>query len=969
MTEVTGAKDVPVIEPGVVDERVRRPVQRLTEELRRLLGFVGDSMDQAVTWRQLHAAGLVELSSVARVGRPPGSISIPTSSGGGTGTGGGAGEAYEPDFTPPPDVTGLTAAAGFSRVVVQWNAATYSQGHGHGQTILYVALRSIGDPLPVFADAARIYDAPGPLTIATLSVELNTRVHVWAKWESVDGVKSIDPAGGINGVTVTTSVDVTGLLEILTNEITESQLYAALGARIDLVDGNAAGSVNARILDEANTRAAAILAEAAARGAAITAETTIRESADESLAAQISLLSAGTGEQFDPFKAWYFDTGVEAWTSFDGASVASALNGWLRVIPTAGTPQAIAVSPIGIGSVGSAYSKIKARIKKIGTPGTWSGTIRFYAPGGALLGDAAVALPTFDGDNIAQVTWDMGAAWEAAPIIDRIRVELALTSSPTDHYELDWVSIGRPSPGASVAALQNETSARITADNAEAASRTTLATQMRGGYTGTDVNALTTGLLYSERLARSTADTAITSSVTALTATVAGNLSTVNASITSEATTRANADTALSSSVSTLSSTVTANNATLTAAVATEASTRASVDGHQAATYNVRVQLTEGARTVAGGFGIMGTSGGTAGPTIDFGVLANKFWIGAPSGTTGVADVQPFLVQTTSFTENGITRPAGVYMNAAYINNLTAVYATIQSLIADQITASSISVTKLTAGALTVGAYIQSSNYVPNVSGFRIHGDGTAEFQTGIFRGAVYASSGTFSGTLSAAIGTFAGSLAAASGTFSGQLLAATGSFTGNLSAATGTFAGSLSAATGTFSGALSAATGTFAGNLSAATGTYSGVLTAAAINAVDTINIKDNAVTVPLNYTTAASLVGDGTDPNGLSNSSWQIAAAFNFSMPAAGKLIALWQSQQSYTGFTESLVEMRLNGNVIGATNSGGDYGRSLIVMGLGNCTVGGNTLVIYWKSTGFGRLNNGGGLQRIVVMGAQK
>jgi hypothetical protein len=73
------------------------------------------------------------------------------------------------------------------------------------------------------------------------------------------------------------------------------------------------------------------------------------------------------------------------------------------------------------------------------------------------------------------------------------------------------------------------------------------------------------------------------------------------------------------------------------------------------------------------------------------------------------------------------------------------------------------------------------------------------------------------------------------------------GTFSGALSAATGTFAGSLSSATGTFAGALSAATGSFSGALSAATGTFAGTLTASAINAVDTINIAGNAVTVPM--------------------------------------------------------------------------------------------------------------------------
>lgn len=63
---------------------------------------------------------------------------------------------------------------------------------------------------------------------------------------------------------------------------------------------------------------------------------------------------------------------------------------------------------------------------------------------------------------------------------------------------------------------------------------------------------------------------------------------------------------------------------------------------------------------------------------------------------------------------------------------------------------------------------------------------------------------------------------------------------TGNLR-----LSGDLYANDGTFSGTLSAATGTFAGALLAATGTFSGTLTADAVEAVSTINLANNAVSV----------------------------------------------------------------------------------------------------------------------------
>ena len=85
-------------------------------------------------------------------------------------------------------------------------------------------------------------------------------------------------------------------------------------------------------------------------------------------------------------------------------------------------------------------------------------------------------------------------------------------------------------------------------------------------------------------------------------------------------------------------------------------------------------------------------------------------------------------------------------------------------------------------------------------------------------------------------------------------LLGGSATFSGALSAASGTFTGALSAATGTFAGTLSAAGGTFSGALSAATGTFSGTLTASAINAVNTLNIAGEAVTVPRSATGTTS-------------------------------------------------------------------------------------------------------------------
>jgi hypothetical protein len=87
-----------------------------------------------------------------------------------------------------------------------------------------------------------------------------------------------------------------------------------------------------------------------------------------------------------------------------------------------------------------------------------------------------------------------------------------------------------------------------------------------------------TAAISNEQTARITADDALASNITALTSVVNSNYSTLQASISSEATTRATADTALGTRVDTLTATVNTNNSTVTARIAAEETARATAD-------------------------------------------------------------------------------------------------------------------------------------------------------------------------------------------------------------------------------------------------------------------------------------------------------------------------------------------------------------------------------------------------------
>ena len=368
--------------------------------------------------------------------------------------------------------------------------------------------------------------------------------------------------------------------------------------------------------------------------------------------------------------------------------------------------------------------------------------------------------------------------------------------------------------------------------------------------------------------------------------------------------------------------------------------------------YTVKVDL---AGHVAG-YGIAATANNGT-PTSSFGVRADQFWIAPPSTvsatapttdlyvgyvwidssvtpnitryyngttfqTTQVKGAIPFVVQTSPTTVNGVAVPAGVYIDAAYIKNGTITTAKIGNAQIDDAKIANLSAGKITAGEISVGNYIQSSGFISGSQGWRIHGNGVAEFGAASIRGQLTAAQINANGLsirdtagniiLNAGTGNFTGSVAGTVGstlvTTANSALSTANSASSAASAAQGTadfavgelttkldndarnvLSGPGGLATGTlnwnssgvrtsgsgvgltanglvaynsagaatfvlngsngdasFAGALSAATGSFAGSLSAATGTFSGTLTASAINAVNTINIAGNAVTVP---------------------------------------------------------------------------------------------------------------------------
>lgn len=86
-----------------------------------------------------------------------------------------------------------------------------------------------------------------------------------------------------------------------------------------------------------------------------------------------------------------------------------------------------------------------------------------------------------------------------------------------------WLKIGDYSSLADVVAAHTAELVTLTDGlSGEVTARESLATQMRGAYTGTDVASVTTGLVFSERTARAAADEGLATSISSVSATASG---------------------------------------------------------------------------------------------------------------------------------------------------------------------------------------------------------------------------------------------------------------------------------------------------------------------------------------------------------------------------------------------------------------------------------------------------------------
>lgn len=816
-------KDIPAIPRAGLDSTVWQRLEAMREAIQKLIGTRGRDGDAAVRWADLAADGVgdVRRRTVTITDR----VSELVQGGSSGGTGGG----YEPDLTKPPTPTGLTVAAGFSNLLIEWTAPSYTAGHGNKFTHIYATKQAAASStLYTFDDAVEINQVPGAASLCAHPSDLGVKWRIWIKFESNDGQFS-DPHGGVNGFVVTTG-------KVGTSDLNDAIIEAA-----KLADG----SISA---DKFNSGIEPVTIVSAVPGAKVT--NTIFNTADGKLyrwsgAAYVKTIPTAdlTGTVTDAQIAGMAASKVTGTLTDSQLAAIAAAKVTGQIVGTQITDGAVTTDKLFAGSVTTA---------KIAADAVTSTEIAAGAVTASEIAAGAVTTAKLAAGAVTANEIAAGAVVAGKVAANAITAtELAADSVTAGKVAAGAITTSKLFVSGAGAALNADPSGMDSTAWTNSPVMLTGQSDMPAGSTaianttGAGKDVLTAELIPIEQLKRYRVEALVKQTVGSTGTMYLGvawydankNLLTSNAAQPGGAGSPAGWSNGTYSYFGLIGA---AAPATWTRYVTSFGPNESKAIPTNAKYIKLVALLnyggTAGVQHAVSGFKLMEKA--DADLIVDGAIVASK--LAANAIAVGTAAVQ----------------------NGAIVN------AMIGTAAIDDAKVASLSAAKLTAGDGTIGGDLKSTNFVSGSTGWRVRPDGSAEFSNIIIRGAtytgtIYASAGTIGGITIASTYLRAGQLGFDNGT--GFYFGSDGRFSfgnssgskitwdnstlnvsANLVGATGTFSGSLSGATGTFAGSLSAATGTFAGSLSAATGTFSGTMTAAAVNAVNTINIAGYAVIVP---------------------------------------------------------------------------------------------------------------------------
>ena len=699
-------------------------------------GRAGDPLDAYITYRDLVDSGIAAPTRLPSAGRVPIPV-IPI---------GAEPDGYNPttDYTIPPRPENVSVTGLFVVIQIQWDLPPI-RNFSYAE-VWRSTTNVLGNAVLIGTSATQFYAD---------SVGASATRYYWVRFVTQANVTG--PYNATNGLVGTTAADPALILGSLSGQIKESHLFSTLASRIDLIDAPATttGSVNARLsvvqsqVNELLSTPAYSNTETYAVNELVTYDGAIYQAKQ-----------ATTGNL--PTNTVYWDK-VGEYTSL-GAAVA------------AHTSQ-IGTLTTGLAAEVSARTTLASAFNNptTGLAATRSTLVNDYYTKTAADGAISSAISSLSSSFTSTLTGYVTSASLTQNYYTKAGADTAIsqaTSSLVSSTALNN-ALGSYVTGATLSTnhyTKTQTDSAISSATSSLVSTTALNNAL-GSYTNT-------ATLTTNYYTKTQTDSAISSANSSLVSTTA--LSNALGSYTNTATlqqnyyTKTQTDSAISSATTNLSAsfTNTLTGYSTTASVQQNFFAKASGESLQGQ-YTVKIDL---AGRVSG-FGLASEVTTAGASTSVFAVNANRFYVSAPndftqettppsspagriwyrpstqqsfrstgSGWVSFDPIIPFIVQATPTTINGASVPAGVYLDTAFIRDGTITTAKIGDAQIDNAKIASLNASKITAGSLQVGSFIQSADYVAGVSGWRINADGSAELNNVTSRGNINATSGSITG-------------------------------------------------------------------------------------------------------------------------------------------------------------------------------------------------------------------------------
>jgi len=637
------------------------------------------------------------------------------------------------DMTIPPQITGLAVSGSFAAIMLTWDDPRY-------RNLAYVevyraTVNDLGQAVRVGTTQSTMYADRPPQS------SLSVTYYYWVRIISVANVTG--PYNSTSGTPGSTANDPTYVLEVLTNQIKEGQLYGDLASRIDLIDAPGTGLVDAvdviadmqinqiplqynelflDLMREKNISDATVYIDPVTGEISLLATANVTTEVEARItdlefnmdaeAGKISILNQIA--VFDRVSVTDFNTTVEVLND------AISLKTTTSYVDTAMLNIADTLTPAASDSI--------------------TGDGPFAIMNLLLMGNKMNLESLAHKANIAQAQFDLQSNADAISAEATARLLLAAQVVDGDNVN--------------AAAILVEQNARADADTAEAEAREILATRVQTAESAiTQINTVTSTSTSASAQALASLQTAIADPTTGLAskASVVG-LQTANSTL-------------LSSVAQALMQTSTTLNGNTTT-VETMAQSLDGVNGE----YAIKID----ANGAVAGIGLVNGPNGS-----EFGVLADRFWVmypDAPEHSAAATYKKNARVSYGTKTVNeqevpkqwraivDITAPEawnpahwddanlspfivdseyGVIFDTAYFKEATITSAMVEDLSADKLTVpgtGTIWEAIINLGKITnayIGDFIQSTIYTPGSVGWKIDKTGAVEFNGGVFRGKV----------------------------------------------------------------------------------------------------------------------------------------------------------------------------------------------------------------------------------------